>query len=563
MLAELRIKNFTILSDLRIDFTKGLNLLTGETGAGKSIIVDALSMFIIPRAPIDYIKNGAKEAQVEALFYEIAPSLTNLLSEELSIDVNDGLILRRIISSQGRTRAYINDSPVSIQTLTKIGSSLIAIQGQHEHQHLLKGDAHRNLLDSYGSLERTLKDFSALYGQAKECQKELQELRNGIRERAQREEFLTFQIKEITEADPKAGELEELTSEFNRLSNAARLRELAEEAYALLYQADNAVLERLQRAATALKNIENFDKGVSEIASLIDSAIAVTEDAAGLLRSRKDYYEANPVRMEQAADRIDTLKRLLKKYGDTLDEVLRYKENAEAEMERLRSKVVNQESLEREFAALQIELKAKATTLSQQRQHSALDLEKNLLRELENLGFKNASFKVELKPSNDISEKGIEDVEFLFSANPGEPLKPLHRIASGGELSRIMLALKTATLKNKKSQGDENYNEPATLIFDEVDAGIGGITANHVGRKLRAISKAYQTICITHLPQIAALADHHLIIEKTSTDSSYRVSVRALDIAQRKIEIARMLSGTITESSLNHAEELLLSKAGQ
>lgn len=556
MLAELRVKNFAILSDLRVSFSEGLNLLTGETGAGKSIIVDALSMFVLPRAPLDFIKSGAKEAVVEAIFYDIPTPLIRELSEEFAINTEDGLILRRILTNSGKTRAYINDSAVSIQRLVRVGSSLLAIHGQHEHQDLLRPERHCLILDRFADLGEELKALSAIYQEIKTLQVQINQLRSNQRERLQRQEFLEHQIVEINEVNPKLGELEELTDEYNRLSNAVRLRELAEEAYAMLYGDERSALDRLHKAINAVNSIENYDHAITEVRELINTAIAHTEDAVSQLRSRKDSYEVNPSRLERVGDRLDALKRLLKKYGDTIEDVLRYRETAERELEEIRSFEEDEQDYTQRLALLEKELETLARAISHKRKKGADSLQSLINSELKALGFNNACFSIEIKEKSEITETGIDDVEFLFSANAGEPLRPLSKVASGGELSRIMLAIKVSLLKNRHEHSSD-LTDPQTLIFDEVDAGIGGNTANQVGQRLRAISQGYQTICITHLPQIAALANHHILVEKETSDHATIVSVKVLDTSERVREIARMLSGQITDSAMRHAEDLI------
>jgi DNA repair protein RecN (Recombination protein N) len=552
MLAELRIKDFAIIQDLRVNFAEGLNLLTGETGAGKSIIVDALSMFLIPRAPIDLIRAGAKEAQIEALFYDVSHPLL----EELSIQTDEGLILRRVISPQGKTKAYVNDSPVSIQTLTNIGSSLIAIHGQHEHQALLRPESHLHILDAYASLVDRLRDFSRLYDRVNSLQGQLNTLRQSVRERAQREDLLNYQIREINEADPKVGELEALTEEYKRLVNALRLRELAEEAYLILNGEDSALF-RLKRAITAVSSIRDYDPSIQEVLDLLGSSHAIASDAVAILRDKRDLYEANPHRLGQVSERIDTLKGLLKKYGTTIEEVITYRDMATRELSELKVSVENEENLEAELKTLQGLMMAEASAISKIRQEALGSLEAEIIEELKGLGFKDPNFKVSIHTGLEVSATGIDEVEFLFSANPGEPLRPLSKVASGGELSRLMLALKVLLLKRQKQT---ERIDPSTLVFDEVDAGIGGATAFQVGKRLKAVASTCQTLCITHLPQIAALADHHLLIEKSSDQLSTSINVRELNLEDRRGEIARMLSGAVTEASLRHAEELLSAK---
>lgn len=554
MIYELRIKNFTIIKNLVISFKEGLNILTGETGAGKSIIVDALSMFITPRASVELISSGAKEAQIEALFCHVEDELIKKLAEELSIDIQQGLVLRRVISSQGRARAYINDTVVSIQTLVSIGNKLITIYGQHEFQSLLKKESYLYILDSYGSLQDECKEIKNLYEKSKALKLELEEIIKTIRERSQREEFLQYQLKEIDEAQLKSGELEDIQEEYSLLSNINKLRESAEDAYNNLYAVEGAVLERLKRSYNSILSIMQVDKSANEIGELIQSAIAAVEDAVSLIRSKKDSYEANPHRLEQLSDRIDLLKRLLKKYGNTIDDVLKYRDSLKQQLDNLEGSMDRHKEIERELLMVNEKLIQQSDLLSSKRISASVKLQSEINEELLNLSFKKALFSISIEKKDEISANGIDDVDFLFSANPGEPMKPLNKVASGGELSRIMLAIRAVALKIAK----DSLNE--TVIFDEVDAGIGGNTALQIGSRLKDIADTYQTLCITHLPQIAALANNHLMIEKITLDGNTEVIVKELNEEERKFEIARMLSGVVTDTAIRHAEELITSR---
>lgn len=549
MLVELNIKNFTIIKNLNISFKEGLNLLTGETGAGKSIIVDALSMLITTRASAEFISSGAQEAHIEAVF-TVFNNIDLPLLNELSINYEDTLILRRVISSQGRSRAYINDTSVSIQTLIKVGSQFIVIHGQHDFQSLLKREVHLEILDRFSQLQGECKLLRELYEKSKRLRSEYDEILNNIRERAKREEFLLYQINEIDEARLKVGEMEELTEEFNMLSNISRLRDLSEDAYYQLYSADNSATERLKKAHNSILSLLDVDKGLSEAGEALKTAIAYVDDCASIIRAKKDSYEANPNRLEMIADRLDLIKRLSKKYGDTIQEILNYRKVIEGELQNLIDSKDRQREIEEELFLTEKGLKIQADKISHLRKLEAKKLQEKISQELTGLGFKEALFEINIQPKAEITSTGLDEVEFLFSANPGEPIKPLIKVASGGELSRIMLALRSVSF-DSLDKGKE------TLIFDEVDAGIGGQTALQVGKRLKGISRQYQTLCITHLPQIASLADNHLMIEKITSDESVEITVRELNQNDRKMEIARMLSGTITESSLKHAEELI------
>jgi len=571
MLLELRIKNFTIIDDLSINFQTGLNVLTGETGAGKSIIVDAIGLVLGDKASADMIKTGSKETSIEAYFdYKKHPLLN-----ELNIDSDDGIIIRRNISAHGKGRAYINDTSVSLQTLAGIGECLIDIHGQHEHQGLLKKDNHLFFLDSFGGLTEKVASLHSLHSEAATLRNRMSELKERIRERGQRIEFLRFQINEIDSANLKAGEKEAIEDEMKILLNLSKLKESSETAYSLLYNSEGSCLEQMSNAASRIKDMLNFDPDAKELLDIVNSTLPQIEDAALLLRKFKDKYDIDPQRLTELDERLDLIKRLQRKYGEGIDEMLRYMDKAEEELKSLQYADEQQEAFELELNAKDKELKAMAEGLSEKRQATAKKMEKMVIAELHELGFQKAVFKIDMKRKEIVSASGIDDVEFLFSANPGETAKPLIKVASGGELSRIMLALKCIEIQNTEDRGQKTDKKESltsgfcvsvpdkTLIFDEVDAGIGGITAQHVGKRLKAISNNYQALCITHLPQIAAMADNHLKVEKVMGKNEVKVSIEPLTGNKRQEELARMLSGTVTEVSLRHAEELLSVKDTQ
>ncbi|WP_333652806.1 DNA repair protein RecN [Dissulfurispira sp.] len=552
MLRELRIKNFTIIDDLSINFESGLNVLTGETGAGKSIIVDAIGLILGDKASPDMIKTGSRESSIEAYF----DNKNHPLLEALDIDSDDGVMIRRNISAQGKGRAYINDTSVSLQTLAGIGEGLIDIHGQHKHQGLLKKDNHLLFLDSFAGLTEDVASLQALYNEVISLRNKANELKERIRERNQRIEFLRFQINEIESANLKNGEREAIEEEMKILLNLSRLKESSEAAYSLIYDSEGSCLEQMSNAASRIRDMLNFDPDAKELLDIVESTISQIEDAALLLRKLKDKYDIDPQRLTELDERLDLIKRIEKKYGKGVDEILKYRDKAEEEMKGLEYADEQQEALEAELNAKDNELKAMAGGLSQKRWATAKKMEKMVVSELHELGFQKADFKVDIKKRDAVTASGIDDVEFLFSANPGEPPKPLIKVASGGELSRIMLALKCIEIKEAignrlKAKGEK------TLIFDEVDAGIGGITAQHVGKRLKAISNNYQVLCITHLPQIAAMADNHLKVEKVMGKDAVKVGIEPLTGSKRQDEIARMLSGKITDVSLKHAKELL------
>ncbi len=547
MLKELRIKNFTIIDSLSIAFEPGLNILTGETGAGKSIIVDALGLLLGGKASQDMIKTGRKEAHIEAFFDDAGHPLL----DELSIENDTGIILRRTIAAQGKGRTYINDTPVSVQTLSAMGRDLIDIHGQHEHQGLLKKDSHILFIDNYGSLTGCVAAVQSLFNEITGIRNTITAMKERMRERAQRIEFLRFQISEIESACLKEGEKALLDDERSILLNLSKLKESSETAYLLLYDSEGSSLEKLGSVMAKISDIAQIDHEAGDILKNLQSAIPLIEDSAILLRNLKDKYDIDPQKLGELDERLEVIKRLEKKYGEDTVSIFSYRDKASEELENLERIEEQLEGLQSSLASKLESLAPAAEELSKMRHAVAQKLEPMITGELKELGFQKAVFMVDIKKREAVAATGVDDIEFLFSANPGESPRALIKVASGGELSRIMLALKCVGIH------DETESRMRTLIFDEVDAGIGGITARHVGKRLKDLAGSSQVLCITHLPQIAALADHHLKIDKILDDSKTVVTVIALSGSERRNEIARMLSGRITEGSIKHAGELL------
>ena len=548
MLKELRIKNLAIIDDLAIRFESGLNVLTGETGAGKSIIVDALSLALGERAQTDMIKTGKDEASVEA-FFEISE---HPMLKEIGIISEDGIILRRTLSSAGKSRAYINGSIVNIQNLSDIGRSLVDMHGQHEHQSLLSTDNQRTLLDFYGKLQDKRQEVETLFHRVQDLKKELSGLRANMKERAHRIDLLSFQVNEIDAASLKPGEKESLGEERMILSNLNKLNELTESSYSMLYESEGACIEKLSAVISKLRDMSSIDPGINETLGLIDSAMPLLEDAAVSLRSHKEKYDLDPKRLENIEERLENIKKLEKKYGEGIDAVLRYRDDSEKELQSLGHDDETAGMIESKLKEKEERLLDAANELSEKRKTTAEEISRAVEKVLKELAFEKADFRVDVRPFP-LSSSGMDAVEFLFSANPGESLKPLSRVASGGELSRIMLALKSILA---------DVDRVPVLIFDEVDAGIGGRTAESVAMKLKKVAKTHQVICITHLPQIASTADFHLMTEKFQKKGSVSVKIKELSPAERKSEIARMLSGKVTDVSLKHAGELLEERKG-
>ncbi len=542
MLKELRIKNLAIIDDLTIRFEKGFNVLTGETGAGKSIIVDALSIALGNRAQSELVRSGEREADVQAYFEVDKDNIS-----DLGIDTSGELILRRTVANTGKSRAYINDTMVSLQGLLNVGVSIVDIHGQHEHQSLLSIDKQKLLLDSFGKLHDEREKVETLFKEVQGLNRERNELRKKIKEKSQRLDLLRFQIQEIDSASLKPGEKESLIEEKTVLSNLNRLKELTEQAYSMIYSSEGSCTEKLSSVIKKVKEMCSIDPSTSDVLNLLESAIPFIEDAAISLRGLKEKYDIEPDRLSEIEERLELIKRLEKKYGEGIESVLKYRDEAEKELKSLEYTDERLNYLDAEIKVKEELLIKSANELSEKRKMVAKEIEELVMKELYELSFRNAEFRIDIKEVP-ITSTGIDRIEFLFSANIGEPPKPLSKVASGGELSRIMLALKSILA---------DVDNIPVLIFDEVDAGIGGKTAERVGKKLKAISKRHQVLCTTHLAQIASLGDLHLKIEKVDIDGRVSVEVKELSGNDRVNEIARMLSGRITEVSLKHAKELL------
>lgn len=543
MLQQLRIKDFAIIDDLTIKFRSGLNVLTGETGAGKSIVVDAFGLALGERAQTDMIRTGRNETIIEAFLDMPAHPLL----EQLGIPSDDGIILRRNLSSTGKSRAYINDTMINVQTLLAVGVTLVDIHGQHEHQSLLSTDNQRIMLDAYAKLTELSSAFGKLFHEVQSIKAMLSKSRSDIRERNERIDLLRFQINEIDSASLKSDEKEKLIEEKAILSNLAKLNELTDLAHSLLYSGEGSVQDKLSSAHSAIKEISAIDNSAAEVLDLIDGARPLIDDATISLRRYKDRYDVDPDRLEAIEERLDLIRKFEKKYGEGIDSILAFRENAARELEGLTLSDERLQDIEKTLVAKEMQLNEEAFKLSIMRKEAAGRLEAEIISALKELALEKAEFRVAVRECP-VSSAGIDNIEFLFSANKGEPPKSLSKTASGGELSRIMLALKETFAEVDKIP---------VLIFDEVDAGIGGRTAESVGISLKKLSKKHQVLCITHLPQIAAMADHHIVIEKAEKKGG--VSVRVIEPSQkeREQEIARMLSGKVTDISVKHARELI------
>jgi DNA repair protein RecN (Recombination protein N) len=561
MLKELSIKNFAIIDQLRVEFAPGLNVFTGETGAGKSIVVDALSLALGERASVDLIRSGFQEAVVEAAFEltnRIAADVTALLSEQgIEMDPGGDLIVRRVLSSSGKNKVYINGSLANLATLAAVGANLADIHGQHEHQSLLSLERQMEMLDTFGGLGALRDEVTAEYRRLLNIRKDLAELQEGERDRAQREDLLRYQKNEIEAAQLKSGEDEELADAQKVMANAEKLTSLSAMVDDALYSADGSVLANLKKAINGLNELIEIDSSLAAARDLCESGRAQIEEAAREVTSYHNRGESDPQRLEQIGDRLDLIQKLKKKYGKTIEEITVFGTKASVALERMERSTEEIENLKSGIQEIKFGLTDKANQLTKKRKEAARELEKKVEAELNHLGMKKTTFtlKITQEPGGDtfdglkLGPRGADRVEFLISPNAGEEPRSLAKIVSGGELSRIMLALKTILV-----EGDSI----PTLVFDEVDAGIGGAVAEEVGKKLKRVAAKRQVFCITHLPQIASMAGSHYGVTKSVKKDRTNTEVRLLDKQERVDEIARMLGGkTITEATVRHAEEMI------
>lgn len=549
MLVHLTITNFAIIDRLEVEFGPGFNVLTGETGAGKSIVMDALGLLLGDRASPELIRSGCEEATVEALFDLAGRADLQAAIDEAGFPAGDELILRRVISRAGRSRAYINGGLATLTQLQPLTERLVAVCGQHEHQALMGREAHLPLVDQFGGHEALSNEYRERFNAWCETGERLARLTAAERERAQRLDLLRYQAREITEAQLRPGEEEELAAERLLLQNAERLAAAANGGYEALYAADGAVCERLGRLAGELEGLAGIDPTLGQLAETLRQSLYTLEDVAAQLRSHLGRIGCEPGRQEEVEERLARLTALKRKYGGTVAEILTLQEQIECERDELEHVEETRAVLEAEHAGQLKALLDAGHRLGAARRDAGGRLSTAMQRELADLSMPGARFELQLTNLSEPGPMGLERGEFLLAPNRGESLLPLARIASGGELSRILLALKRVT---------PGREQVPTLVFDEVDAGIGGATATTVGEKLRAVSRGAQVLCVTHLPQVAAGADRHFLVSKREAAGRTVTGVEPLAGEDRVAEMARMLGGAqVTERSLAHARELI------
>ncbi|MFN7130503.1 MAG: DNA repair protein RecN [Myxococcales bacterium] len=560
MLTALRIENFAIIDALEVRFTSGFNVLTGETGAGKSILIDALNLALGGRSSAEVIRTGADEAAVEALFE--GEVVDDRLARVGLPTASGELLIRRTVSRSGRGKVWINGALATVGILEELCRGLVDISGQHEHVSLLDPSLHLSLLDGYAGLQKDVEAYRAAWDGFIEVVRERSRLALDDAERARRADYLGFQLEEIDRLALEPGEDETLAAERRRLGSAEKLRGAAEEAERLLYSGEASAIDLLGQALGRIEDAAQLDDGLSGALTSLRSAMTEMQESARTLQSYVRAVEADPARLSEVEERLESIRRLCRKHGGDLQAVLKRRDDMHRELQHLTGHTERLAELDAARETHGRRALALARELSEKRRKAAKEFSKAVCRELAELAMARTSFEVSVKPAAPeeddagtliegavLTRSGIDGCELLLSPNPGEELKPLARIASGGELSRVMLAIKRALART---------DPVPTYVFDEVDTGIGGAVAEVVGQMLKEVSHERQVLCITHLPQIAACADQHFIVEKQVKGGRTTSRVVALAEGERTREVARMLAGVeVTRAALKNAEEMI------
>ena len=556
MLKSLTVWNFALLEHVQVEFQSGLNILTGETGAGKSILIDSLGAVLGARMSADMVRSGCDWLRVEAVFSleDESLGLHELLTQQAIDDSDKELIITRQLTRAGRSTALVNGCHVTLAILRQIGAYLVDIHGQNENLALLKEENQFHLLDGYDpDVAEALAAYECAYREWREKKKAYDEKQQASREYAQRLDMLHWQDKEISEANLKAGEDEALEAEIRKLSHAEKIVGSIEESYELLEGGGGSglgVLPALSQVKKDLEDISRFDDALANAQKMVEEAYISLQEASYELRDYGESVEFSPARLDQLQNRMDVIYRLCKKYGATLDDVLAHQEKVERELSEIENYDEDIAALEKEIAALEKELGKKAAALTELRRAAAKDLSSAIEEQLFALGMPKARLAIRVEPAADYGPRGRDEVAMFFSANPGEAEKPLQRVASGGELSRIALAIKTVASSRDSSV--------PSMVFDEIDTGIGGRTAQMVAERIALVAQYKQVLCITHLPQIACMADAHLYISKRTEEGTTATQIRPLSERERISEIARMASGAdMTTASLDNAREMV------
>ncbi len=566
MLSLLKIKNIALIDDLQIEFSRGLNLLTGETGSGKSIIVDSLGALTGERVSSDLIKEGEKSARIEGLFNLKADAHLHEIFYESGIELDDAdeidLIVRRELAQNGRNRIFVNNQLVTNNFLKRIGAYLVDIHGQGEQATLFSAANHLEILDEFANVRSLRAELAAKYQEFARTLREIANLREDEAQKLQLLDVLQFQVEEIKKINPLIGEDDRLNEEKRRLNNVEKLSALGDEAYLLLYENEESTVSTLERAARKIAELAEYESSFLEYDEGLKSAQAVLEDLSISVRDFRNRLEFSPERLEEIENRLAEISRLKRKYGGAIETVLSHLEESEARLKNIESFEERKEELKKILAKQRADFLQTAVEIHDKRTKAARKFEKEVEANLKAVALEKARFEVridapkidELIDETDkrLSPKGFDQIEFYFSANVGESPKPLVKVASGGEASRLMLILKT-TMKAATAE--------KSVVFDEIDTGIGGRVAEAVGLKLKSLAQSQQVLCVTHQPQVASLADQHFLVEKETKGKRTEIGVRELNPDEQVEEIARMLTGAkITETARRHAKEMLNSE---
>lgn len=560
MLLELVVENYAVVERVRVQFHAGLNLLTGETGSGKSIVVDALGLILGGRASADMVRSDTERARVAAIFETPGDAALLELLEQAGAPVEDGeLLIEREILAGGKSRAFLGNRPVTVALLREIAPFLGDIHGQHEQQQLFSSAAQLHSLDEFASLADQRSEVSDLFRRWKALENELEELDRSEQEKLRMADLWSFQRKEIDAAALRPGEDAQLEQERVVLRNVAKLQENANSAYQALYEAEESVSSQLRTALKKLEDLARIDGTLQRVAETLGSAAIGVDEASDAIRDYLDKLEADPKRLDEIESRLALIERLKRKYGSSLDDVLGFGQDVRSKMEAIETAEERKAKLEQELAQASADYAKCAGALTKARKAGAEKLAKKVETELDSLALESAVFRIEVQAAG-WSEDGADRVEFLISANAGEEPRALDKVTSGGELSRIALALKTSLGQAARASAVPWATNAVsrTLVFDEIDSGIGGGVAEAVGRRLKKLAAVNQVLCVTHLAQVAGFADHHYSVEKREVKGRTVAEIEELTGEARTREIGRMLSGQkVTAEALKHAEQLI------
>jgi DNA repair protein RecN (Recombination protein N) len=566
MLKSFEVKDYALIEHISVEFGSGLNIITGETGAGKSILIDAMSLLLGERASTEVVRKGTQKSFVEGIFDVRGNNKVKTILKENDVDFSDELIIRREISLKGSNRCFINDSPVNLNLVKDVGNLLVDLHGQHEHQSLLRTETHIDFLDEFGDYQDLLSQFKKNYSELLQREDQLKEFQKRESSIKEKKDFYDFQIKEIDSVAPQENEDDILIEDLKILESSEKLAELTSEIYQLIYESENSIQSSLSKVKSLIQKLNEIDKSFTDVESESESALAQIQDISEFVRSYNSRINLDKEDVESKRERLGIINLLKKKYGGSVKAVIEYRQKIGEEFELAENFSGKINELNKKIIELRKDAGTLAKDLSKKRAQAAKLVKKGIEETLKDLGIQTPQFKTEIKNIQSEKDsgvfvdekyfkatlKGFDEVEFFISTNPGEDLKPLAKVASGGEVSRIMLALKSTLAKSDKLP---------LLIFDEIDVGVSGRIAQKVGRALKNLSSFHQVISITHLPQIASLADQHFSIEKIAHNERVISSLKKLPQSERITEIARLLSGEkITEASLKSARELIRQK---